>query len=407
MEENNGAKSVVIVGTGHAGFQVSASLRQGKFLGRIVLIGEEAGLPYHRPPLSKEFLTGAMAEDSIRLRPAAFYDKAMIERVEGVRVTGIDRVSRHITTESGVGYAYEHLVLATGARHRALSVPGATLDGVLSLRTRVEAVALKSRLAAAKDIVIVGGGFIGLEFSAVATKAGARVTILEAAPRPLARAVSAAISDALASAHRRWGAHLRTGVSAAAFRGAGGHVTCVETNTGETVAADLVLVGIGARPNTELADAAGLPTENGILVDEHLRTADPAISAIGDCAAYPSIFAGGVTRLESVQNATDQGRAVAARLLGAPAPYAAVPWFWSDQGPLKLQIVGLATDHDRAVTRGDPSGESFSVLCFRDERLIGIESINRPADHMAGRKLLAAGNTITPAEAADEGFPLI
>jgi 3-phenylpropionate/trans-cinnamate dioxygenase ferredoxin reductase subunit len=286
-----------------------------------------------------------------------------------------------------------------------LPIPGCELDGVIALRTRDEAAALRAALAEARNVVIVGAGFIGLEAAVVAEKHGARVTILEMAPRPLARAVSGHISDAMAAAHRAWGADLRTGVSARGFRGEAGRVTAVETSAGEVLAADLVIVGIGVLPNVELARDAGLATENGILVDDHLRTADPAVSAIGDCAAFPSPFAGGVVRLESVQNATDQGRCVANRIAGRPEAYTAVPWFWSDQGPLKLQIVGLTTDHDHAVLRGDPAG-AFSVFCFRGERLLGIESINRPADHMAGRKILGGPASLTPSQAADERFDL-
>ena len=396
---------VVIVGASHAGFQVAASLRQAKYAGCVTLIGEEPGLPYHRPPLSKEFLAGAMAEDNLRLRPVSFYQKADVDLVAGVRATAIDRAGRVVSLADGRTLPYDHLVLATGARHRVLPVPGCHLAGVLSLRTRAESATLRAALAAAKDVVIVGAGFIGLEAACVAEKSAARVTILEMAPRPLARAVSAPISDALAHAHRGWGAVLRTGVSARAFHDEGGRVAAVETSAGDVIPADLVIVGIGVAPNVELAQQAGLATENGILVDEHLRTADPAISAIGDCAAFPSPFAGGVVRLESVQNAADQGRCVANRIAGRPEPYTAVPWFWSDQGPMKLQIVGLTADHDHAVLRGDPAG-AFSVFCFRDERLLGIESINCPGDHMAGRKMLATPPALTPAQAADESFDL-
>ena len=401
--------TVVIVGAGQGGLQVAASLREGGFDGAIVLVGDEPGLPYQRPPLSKGYLTGEVGADRLLLRREAFYVDRRIDLLAGERAVAIDRPGRRVRLASGGALAYDHLVLATGARDRPLPVPGAELDGVLRLRTRAEAELLRQRLAGGvRDAVVVGAGFIGLEFASVAAKLGARVHVIEMTRRPMARAVSPDVSAFFHAAHAGAGAGILFGATVARLVGADGRVAGVETGDGLRIPADLVVVGIGVVPNTELAAGAGLAVDDGIVVDEHLLTADPAISAVGDCAAYPSRFAAGRVRLESVQNAVDQARCVAARLAGRPpAPYAAVPWFWSDQGKLRLQIVGLTAGHDVAVVRGDVEGGAFSVFCFRGRRLVGIESVNRPADHMAGRRLLAGGwPDLAPEQLADAGFDL-
>jgi 3-phenylpropionate/trans-cinnamate dioxygenase ferredoxin reductase subunit len=304
--------------------------------------------------------------------------------------------------------------MATGARHRRLSVPGATQDGVFSVRTLAEARALKPRLAAARRLVVIGAGFIGLEIAAVAIAAGTQVDVVEATSQPLGRALTSAMSQRLTEAHRAAGVRFHLGAMVTRILG-DGQATAVQITAAEALpvdlAADLVVVGIGILPNTGLAEGAGLAVANGIVVDQWLATSDPAISAIGDCAAYPSRFAapfftGGLVRLESVQNAVDQARCVAARLLGKPAPYQAVPWFWSDQGKLSLQIAGLTAGCDRTVFRGDPDGIAFSVFCFGGDRLLGVESLNRPADHMAARRLLARDRPLAPAQAGDPAFDL-
>jgi 3-phenylpropionate/trans-cinnamate dioxygenase ferredoxin reductase component len=402
--------TVVVLGTGQAGFQVAASLREERFDGRILLVGEEPEPPYQRPPLSKAYLTGKADAKSVRLRPEKFFADHRLELRAGERAARIDRAARRVVLGSGEALSYDHLVLATGARNRALPVPGAALDGVAQLRTLGEAEALRQRLAAARQAVVVGAGFIGLEFAAIAAAAGVAVTVVEATDRPMARSLSPMMSAAFRSAHERQEVRFVFGATVVRVLGAeGGRATGVETADGRRFPADLVLVGIGVVPNAELAAEAGLAVADGIVVDERLATSDPAISAIGDCARYPCRFAApgaGLSRLESVQNAVDQGRCVAARLAGRPAPYAAVPWFWSDQGALKLQIAGLATPHERAVARGDPAGGAFSVFCFRGGRLIGVESVNRPLDHVLARKLLASGADLAPEQAADPGFDL-
>ena len=397
--------SVVVLGAGHSAIQLAASLRQGKFAGAITLISDEAGLPYQRPPLSKAYLSGQMEEAALALRPAGFFAAQNVTLVEGDGAAAIDRRGRAVVLASGARHSYGHLVLATGAANRALPVPGAGLAGVVGLRSLSEARALKAMLGGLKRVVVIGAGFIGLEFAAVAAGQGIAVTVVEAAPRPLMRGVSAVMSDYLAGVHRGWGTRLLTATGVRAILGEE-RVSGVELSSGEVVPADLVLVAIGVVPNAALAAAAGLAVGNGIAVDAMLTTADPAISAIGDCAAFPMAGQGGLIRLESVQNASDQARAVADRLLGKGAPYAKLPWFWSDQGALKLQIAGLSGGHDRTVLRGDPSTSAFSVFCFQGERLVAVESLNRAPDHMAARRFLAGAAAMTPAQAADPGFDL-
>lgn len=396
---------ILIVGAGQGGFQAAASLREAGYAGALTLIGDEPGLPYQRPPLSKAYMKGDAGIEQIELRPAAFYDSHGIGIVHA-RASAIDRAARRLVLEDGKSLPYAHLILATGARNRPLPVPGHMLDGVHYLRTRADADALRAQLADARRVVVIGAGFIGLEFAAVARSLGHEVTVIEAAQRVLARAVSPLMSDFFAQAHQDMGTHLVLGAGVVALHGENGRVSGVETADGIVHPADFVLAGIGVLPNAELAAAAGLEVANGIVVDAHLATADPAISALGDAVAYPSRFTGGMARLESVQNAVDQARSLAARLTGTPAPFVAVPWFWSDQADLKLQIVGLADAGDIAVLRGDPATRRFSVFRFRDGVLSAIESVNRPADHMLGRRLLAGSPTLTPEQAADEGFDL-
>ena len=395
----------LIIGGGQGGYQVAASLREAGYAGSVVIIGNEPVLPYQRPPLSKAYLLGDTTAERLQLRPQSYYDKHAIDLIVGETATGIDRPARRVTFASGKTLSYDHLVLATGARNRALPVPGADADGVLYLRTLAEADAIKERFHAAQSIVVAGAGFIGLELAAVASKFGKQVTVLEALGRCMSRAVSLPISTFFAEAHAAWGVKLLFEARLASIDSAGGRVTGVTTADGRTIPADLVLVGIGIVPETALAQNAGLTLDNGIAVDAQLRTSDPAISAIGDCASFPDAATGRRLRLESVQNAVDQGRYVAQRVVGkTTGGYSAVPWFWSDQRDLKLQMVGLTGGCDRTVLRGDPATRAFSVFCFKGDRLLGIESINRAADHMFGRRLLGAGQSVTPDEAADVSF---
>jgi len=400
------APVVAIIGAGQAGFQAAASLRETGFAGRVLLIGDEPVLPYQRPPLSKSYLAGQSGVDDLWLRPAEFYAKQQIDLAYGDAVTAIDREQRRLHLASGNNISWDHLVVATGAGCRPLAVPGAELDGVLTLRTLADADALRQRLDEAREVVVVGAGFIGLEFAAVALARGIMVHIIEVTRQPMGRVVSEPVSRFFAEAHIGWGAEVALGIGIARILGAGGRVAGVETTDGRRIPADLVLICIGVIPNAQLAGDAGLAVDDGIVVDEYLMTSDPAISAIGDCANFPTPFAPVRVRLESVQNAVDQGRCVADRLAGRPVPYQKVPWFWSDQGDLKLQIAGITIGHDTSVLRGDPTARNFSVFCFRGRRLIGVESVNRTADHVVARRLLAGDPALSPEQAADEGFDL-
>lgn len=397
--------SIVIIGAGQGGYQVAASLRQEGFTGQITLIGDEPGLPYQRPPLSKAYLLEKITTTNLRLRQENWFADQKVDLLHD-RVTAIDRAQHRVTLASGQALAYDHLVLATGARNRTLPVPGADLQGVIGIRTLADADALMPMVKQAKSAVVVGAGFIGLEFAAVAASLGLSVHVLELADRPMARAISQPMSQLFRDAHEGWGVTFDFRQGLTRIDGQDGRASAVITTDGRSLPADLVVYGIGVLPNVELAAEAGLDIENGIRVDAHLLTTDPAISAIGDAVAFPSVHAGGLVRLESVQNAVDQARNVAARLMGKPAPYTALPWFWSDQGDLKLQIVGLSTGHDQTLLLGDPASRQITVLCFKGDTLLAIETSNKPADHMVARKILSRAPALTPAVAAAPGFDL-
>jgi len=396
---------VLIVGAGHAGFQVAVSLRQAKFTGRICLINDEKHLPYQRPPLSKAYLKGEGAADSLMFRPQKFFTEQNIELISD-RAASIDRAARTLYLHSGAALHFDHLVLATGARNRMLDVPNATLDDVLYLRTLDESEVVRQRMAQRKHVVVVGAGFIGLEFAATARANGLEVDVVELAPRVMSRAVTPEISSYFHDRHTAAGIRIHYGVRATEIEAQGGRVTGISLSDGRVLPADLIVVGVGVVPNVELAAAADLPVASGVIVDEHLLTADPHISAIGDCALFTSERFGEAMRLESVQNATDQARCVAARLTGVAKAYDGYPWFWSDQGDDKLQIAGLTAGFDQVVVRGSVAERSFSAFCYKAGKLIGIESVNRAADHVFGRKILPANRSITPEQAADPAFDL-
>ncbi|MEI2734147.1 MAG: FAD-dependent oxidoreductase [Rhodoblastus sp.] len=400
------AAGIVIVGAGHGGVQAAASLREEGYAGPITLVSDDAHAPYQRPPLSKAFIKGEATAESLILRGPAYYPEKQIDLRLGERVSEIDRAARIVRLGSGGSLAYEHLILATGALPRPASFAGVELEGVLALRDMDDAARLKAKLEVATHVVVIGAGFIGLEFAATAAIKGKDVQVVEVAPRVMGRAVSPIISDFYAGAHRDFGVKLHLGAGVTSIEGESGRATAVHLSDGRRLPADLVLVGIGILADERLAAAAGLAVDNGIVVDEAMTTSDPHISAIGDCCAHPNVYAGGRFRLESVQNATDQARVTARKLTGKEARYDALPWFWSDQGDLKLQIAGLNLGCDRFVTRGDTASRSFSVFGFCAGRLRVVESVNRAADHMIARRLIASGVALSPEEAGDAAFDL-
>ena len=398
------AGRTIIIGAGQAGLQVAVELRQAGYAGAVTLVGEEAAQPYHRPPLSKAYLTGEKSLDALQMRGQAFYSEQAITFMPGLAATGIDRAARHVVLADGTALTYDHLVLATGAAARPLSCPGHDFVGVMTLRSLDDATALKARLATARHLVVVGGGFIGLEAAASARKLGVAVSVLEMQDRLMARAVGPDVSQHFATVHRSHGVDLRLGQGIAEVVGEAGKAMAVRTTAGDTLPVDIVLAGIGVTPNTALALSAGLPVSNGIVVDEAQRTSDPRIHALGDVCAFPAPHGAGLIRLESVQNAVDQAKVVAASITGQPARYQSVPWFWSDQYDLKLQMVGLSQGHDAVIERGNRDENRFSVFYMKAGRLIAIDSINRPADHMRGRKLLAPGAAPVGADEIDTHF---
>ena len=397
--------TVLIVGAGHAGFQVAASLRQHGYAERICLINDEAHLPYQRPPLSKAYLKGEGRPDSLMFRPEKFYRDQNIELVSD-RAAFIDRAAQRLLLTSGSFLDYGHLILATGARNRLLDLPNANLKDVRYLRILDESEALRQRLGTARHVVVIGAGFIGLEFAATARIKGLEVDVIELGPRVMARAVTAEISEYFEARHTAAGIRIHLGVQATSIESNGGAVAGISLSDGRHIPADLVVVGVGVLPNVELAAEAGLPVASGIIVNEQLLTSDPNISAIGDCALFASPRFGGSLRLESVQNATDHARCVAARLTGDAKTYDGLPWFWSDQGDDKLQIAGLTTGYDRVVVRGDREARSFSAFCYKAGQLVGIELVNRAADHVFGRKILGLNRSVEPEKVADPNFDL-
>ncbi|MER5393505.1 FAD-dependent oxidoreductase [Saccharopolyspora sp. NPDC002686] len=397
---------VVIVGAGLGGLQVADSLRAAGFAAAITVVGEEEDPPYQRPPLSKDYLRPGGEPAPLPIRAADHFTGIDVDVRIGSRATAIDRARREVVLDSGAVLPYSHLVLATGSANRTLRVPGGDLDGVHHLRTLAEARAVRADLDQARSAVVVGAGFIGLEFAAAARKRGVDVTVLESAERPMGRVLSAPLSDFVADAHRRAGIDLRVGEGVESFQGCDGRVAAVVSSLGRRYPADLVLVGVGVTPRVELAEQAGLSVDDGVVVDASLRTDDERIYAIGDCANFPSHHLGARNRLESVQNATDQARHVARVILDGPAPYQDVPWFWSNQGDLRLQIAGLGLPGDENVLRGDTDAGRCSIFRFRDGGLAAVESANQPADHVAARRLLAKGLPLTPEQAADPAFDL-
>ena len=398
----------VIVGAGQAGAQLAISLREMGYLGGISLIGAEPHVPYQRPPLSKEFLAGGQPAAELSLRTAAYYQEQDIWLRTGAQVMSINRRERSISLDSGELLPYERLVLATGARNRRLVLSdGKDPVNVHYLRTIDDAVRLRDAMSSARRILVIGAGFIGMEFASVAAASGTQVTVVELSDRIMARAVSPQISAHFAARHSAAGTEIICGsVIEDYLQGPGGEITGIRIN-GQVREVDLVLAGIGVIPNAELARDAGLASEGGITVDSGLGTEDPNIFAVGDCVTHPREGFPSPVRVESVQNAADQARFLARRIIGNQSGcYEEIPWFWSHQAGDKLQIAGLSSPGDSAITLGDPSTARFSVCRFRGGILTAVESVNSAADHLASRRMLSSGHPLTEAEVRAPGFSL-
>ncbi len=392
MTDVASAYDVLIVGAGHAGAQAAVALRQAKFGGTIAVVGDEPELPYERPPLSKDYLAGEKAFERLLIRPAAFWAERDVAMLTGRRVVAVDAAAQSVTTAGGQTIGYGDLIWAAGGSPRRLRCEGHDLAGVHAIRTRADVDALTIELATTTRVAVIGGGYIGLEAAAVLTKLGKHVTVFEAQDRVLARVAGAPLSRFYEAEHRAHGVEVRLGVQVDALEGVDGRITGVRLHGGEVVACDMAIVGIGIVPAVESLLAAGAEGENGVDVDEFCRTSLSHVYAVGDCAAHRNAFAEHARiRLESVQNANDQANVAAKAIAGAPVPYHATPWFWSNQYDLKLQTVGLSIGHDETVVRGDPGARSFSLVYLREGRVIALDCVNATRDFVQGRALVEAG----------------
>lgn len=399
--------SVIIIGAGQAGLQSIVSLRQSGYPKAITLIGDEAYLPYQRPPLSKAYLSGKMERERLFLKPESFFTDNNVTVKLATRVASIDAGAKSVTLESGESLAYEDLILATGSRPRRLDLAGRELANIFDLRGMADIDAMQPHFIAGKKLVVIGGGYIGLEAAAVAADMGLHVHVLEAAPRLLARVAEPEISAFYDRIHKARGVTIITQSRIEGFVGERDCVSGIQMADGSVIDADIVITGIGIVPNIELAQAAGLTLDNGIVVNDVGQTSDAHIYAAGDCTQHPNDVLGRKLRLESVPNAIEQGKAVASAICGAPKPYHQVPWFWSDQYDVKLQIAGVPTQIDQKILRGDDTSNSFAWFYFTGDKLTGVTAVNRPAEFMAGRMLIeksAKGEASIDMDAlADEG----
>lgn len=398
-------KNIVIVGAGQAAAQAVETLRKRGCEAALTVVGDEPVHPYQRPPLSKKLLAGSLTHDRLLIRHAHFYDEHAVELRLGRRALAIDRQRREVRLDDGATLPYDALLLATGSRARRVAVPGAQLAGVYTLRTIADVDAIRAEAQPGRRAVIVGGGYIGLEVAATLRGLGVEITVIELADRVMNRVVCEPVSRFYEAEHARHGVRiaLRTGLES--FAG-DGRLSAVRCTDGSEYAADFAIVGVGVQPADELARAAGLACDNGIIVDEYCRTSDPSIHAAGDCTNHPSARYGCRVRLESVDNAFEQATSAALNMLGIDTVHDKTPWFWSDQYDLKLIIVGLSQGHDQVVLRGDPATRSFAACYLRAGELIAIDTINSPKDQMAARKLIAARAHPDPARLADSGVPL-
>jgi 3-phenylpropionate/trans-cinnamate dioxygenase ferredoxin reductase subunit len=397
--------SVVVIGAGQAASQLVASLRTEGFTGAITMIGDEKHLPYQRPPLSKAYLKGEIAPDRLFIKPGEFYGEAKCALHLGRSATAVDRKARQVTLDDGTRIPYTKLVFATGSRVRKLAIPGADLPGCYYLRGIDDVDLIRPRMTQGARLAIIGAGYIGLEVAAVAVKRGLKVSVIEAMPRVLARAASPQISAFFENEHRRAGVDLRCYVRTESIAQTG-DMLAVSTSSG-IIPADFILVGVGILPNVELARDAGLEIDNGIVVNQFAQTEDPDVFALGDCANLPNSFAkDGRVRLESVQNAIDQAKHAALAIVGKSKPYDEVPWFWSDQYDLKLQIAGLSTPADQIVLRGNPASRSFAAFHLQDGTVTAVEAVNAAPEYMMGRRIIAARARVAPERLADKAVPM-
>ncbi len=400
------SKSVIIIGASHAAAQTCVSLRQGGWDGDITVVGDEHMLPYHRPPLSKDFLSGQKSIDDILIRPADAYETANVDMRLGVRVGAINRSEKTVLTDQGDGLPYDKLVLTTGARIRHLPVEGEDLDGVFYLRDTSDVLAIKAKSETSKTAIIIGGGYIGLETAASLRKQGLGVTVLEAMPRILQRVTAEELSTFYKRVHSEEGVDILENVMASEIYETGQGL-CVKTSCGQDLLADMVIIGIGVIPNMELAEAAGLTIGNGIEVNEYCQTSDPDIYAAGDVTWHYNPIYDTHIRLESVPNATEQGKIVALHINGTPKAYNSLPWFWSDQFDLKLQIAGLSTGYDDVIIRGDiDNSRSFAAYYFKDDKFIAVDAVNAPRDFMFGKMSLTKGMNVDKTKIADTKYEL-
>ncbi len=396
-------ETVVIIGGGQAGAQTAVSLRKEGFSGAITMVCEEPDLPYQRPPLSKTYLAGELAKERLFIKPAAFYEKAKITLLLGVRVIAIDTEKQSLSLDNQQILPYSHLVFATGGRVRPLHCPGIEHHHVHYLRTLADVDAMQDKFQPGKRLVIIGGGYVGLETAAVAVKHGLDVSVLVARPTALGRVTSKVVGQFFEHVHRTAGVNLQSNTDVECLEGDNEEV--VLTTRGALLSADLVVVGIGLLPNVELAESAGIPCEDGINTDQFGRTSVGNIYAAGDCANHPNAIYKRRMRLQSVQNAIDQGKTVAASICGKNKPYTQIPWFWSDQYELKLQTAGVNTGYDEIVLRGDPESRSFAAFYLRAGRLLAVDAINRPAEFVAARNIISKHLSVSAARLSDESIP--
>ena len=398
---------IVIVGAGHGGAQAAIALRQRKFAGTIAMIGEEPEIPYERPPLSKEYFSGEKTFERILIRPPNFWDERNVAMLTGRRVVTVDPAAHTVATEDGEMIGYGHLIWAAGGHPRRLTCAGHHLVGVHGVRSRADVDRMTGELATTEKVVVIGGGYIGLEAAAVLSKFGKQVTVLEAQDRVLARVSGEPLSRFYEAEHRAHGVDVRLGVTVECIEGKDGRVSGVRLAGGEMVEAQMVIVGIGIMPAVEPLMAAGARGGNGVAVDEHGRTSLADIFAIGDCAMHANIYAESLPiRLESVQNANDLANTVARALTGEPEPYNSVPWFWSNQYDLRLQTIGLSSGHDSSVTRGDMASRSFSIIYLKQGHVVALDCVNAVKDYVQGKALVVERLKVDPAELADTTKPL-